>query len=289
MMFPLVRELAWEGIPVSLSYRVLVFSRQGYYACRVDPVRERDWSNAHVINEIREIRKKDSTFGYRLITDELKNAHVVMGENRVQRLCRENMLYSSMIRPKRGSGKTPGPAVHDDSLKRNFTASRVNEKWLLDITEHGTNSGKLYMCAIMDCSSRRIVGYSIDVRMKSSFAVNALRHAVNAREPVNTIVHSDWGSQFRSKDFTNELTKHGLRGSMGRVGAAGDNAAMESFFSLLQKNVLNRQRWETREDLRLEIVYWIEATYHRRRRKTAPGSLMPIEFERFQELAATAA
>lgn len=289
MMFPLVRDLALEGIPVSLSCRVLGFSRQGYYAWRVDPVCERDWSDAHVINEIRSIREKDSTFGYRLITDELKNVHVVMGENRVHRLCRENLLYSSMIRPQRGSGKTPGPAVHDDLLKRNFTASRVNEKWLLDITEHSTNSGKLYLCAIMDCSSRRIVGYSIDARMKSSLAVNALRHAVNAREPVNTIVHSDRGSQFRSKDFTSELTKHGLRGSMGRVGAAGDNAAMESFFSLLQKNVLNRQRWETREDLRLEIVYWIEATYHRRRRKAALGKLTPIEFERIQELAATAA
>ena len=241
MMFPLVRELACEGIPVSLSCRVLGFSRQGYYAWRVDPVCERDWSDAHVINEIRSIRKKDSTFGYRLITDELKDAHVVMGENRVHRLCRENMLYSGTIGPRRGSGKTPGPAVHDDLLQRNFTASRVNEKWLLDITEHATNSGKLYLCAIMDCSSRRIVGYSIDARMKSSLAVNALRHAVNAREPVNTIVHSDRGSQFRSKDFTSELTKNGLRGSMGRVGAAGDNAAMESFFSLLQKNVLNRQ------------------------------------------------
>jgi transposase InsO family protein len=99
---------------------------------------DRDWSDAHVINEIRSIRKKDSTFGYRLITDELKEAHVVMGENRVHRLCRENMLYSSIIRPKRSSGKTPGPAVHDDLLKRDFTAKRVNEKWLLDITEHAT-------------------------------------------------------------------------------------------------------------------------------------------------------
>ena len=90
MMFPLVRELACEGIPVSLSCRVLGFSRQGYYAWRADPVCDRDWSDAHVINEIRSIQKKDSTFGYRLITDELKDAHVVMGENRVHRLCREN-------------------------------------------------------------------------------------------------------------------------------------------------------------------------------------------------------
>ena len=138
MMFPLVRELACEGIPVSLSCRVLGFSRQGYCPWRVDPVCDRDWSDAQVINEIRSIRKKDSTFGYRLITDELKDVHVVMGENRVHRLCRENMLYSGTIGSRRGSGKTPGPAVHDDLLQRNFTASRVNEKWLLDITEHAT-------------------------------------------------------------------------------------------------------------------------------------------------------
>lgn len=131
----------------------------------------------------------------------------------------------------------------------------------------------------MDCLSRRIVEHSIDSRMKSSHAVNALRHPVNACEPVNTIVHSDRGSQFRSKDFTSKLTKTGLRGCMGRVGAAGDNAAMESFRALLQKKVLNRQRWETREDLRMEIVYWIQVTYHRRRRKAALGKLAPIEFE----------
>ena len=86
-------------------------------------------------------------------------------------------------------------------------------------------------------------------------------------------------SQFRSNAFVRELTRAGLVGSMGRVGAAGDNAAMESFFSLLQKNVLNRRRWETREDLRLAIVTWIERTYHRRRRQDRLGRLTPIEFE----------
>ena len=91
--------------------------------------------------------------------------------------------------------------------------------------------------------------------MKSSLAVNALRHAVNPREPVNMIVHSDRGNQFRSKDFITELTENGLRGFMGRIGASSGNAAMESFFSLLQKNMLNREQWETHERLRLEIVY----------------------------------
>jgi len=86
-------------------------------------------------------------------------------------------------------------------------------------------------------------------------------------------------TQFRSKAFVRTLKNNGLIGSMGRVGAAGDNAAMESFFSLLQKNVLDRQRWATREELRLAIVTWIERTYHRRRRQRRLGRLTPIEFE----------
>ena len=115
--------------------------------------------------------------------------------------------------------------------------------------------------------------------MKASLAVNALNMAVQRRGPVKTIVHSDRGSQFRSKKYVKALKRAGLRGSMGRVGACADNAAMESFFSLLQKNVLDRKRWATREELRLAIVTWIERTYHRRRRQAALGRLTPIEFE----------
>ena len=102
------------------------------------------------------------------------------------------------------------------------------------------------------------------------------------------MVHSDRGSQFRSHAFVQALSRHGLHGSMGRVGACADNAAMESFFALLQKNVLNRRRWQTRQELRLAIITWIETTYHRRRRQPALGRLTPIEFEILQQ-AATAA
>jgi putative transposase len=93
------------------------------------------------------------------------------------------------------------------------------------------------------------------------------------------VVHSDRGSQFRSHAFARALRAAGLQGSMGRVGACADNAAMESFFSLLQKNVLNRRRWTTHDQLRLAIVTWIERTYHCRRRQDALGRLTPIEFE----------
>ena len=126
----------------------------------------------------------------------------------------------------------------------------------------------------------KIVGYSIDSRMKSSLAVRALENAVQMRGDVaGCVVHSDRGSQFRSRKFLRALARHRLVGSMGRVGAAGDNAAMESFFSLLQKNVLNRRPWATRDELRIAIVTWIERTYHRRRRQASLGRLTPIEFE----------
>ncbi|KAA1004033.1 IS3 family transposase, partial [Pseudonocardia sp. EV170527-09] len=174
----------------------------------------------------------------------------------------------------------PGPPVHDDLVRREFTATRPNQLWLTDITEHPTGEGKLYLCAVKDACSKRIVGYSIDARMTSALAVNALRNAVNQRGALApTVVHSDRGSQFRSHAYQRELRSSRLRGSMGRVGTCADNAAMESFFSLLQKNVLNRRRWNTRTELRLAIVSWIETTYHRRRRQQALGRLTPVEFE----------
>ncbi|CAJ1511218.1 DDE-type integrase/transposase/recombinase [[Mycobacterium] burgundiense] len=145
-------------------------------------------------------------------------------------------------------------------------------------TPHGRRQA-LPVC-IKDVFSNRIVGYSIDSRMKSRLAVQALSSAVARRgEVAGCVVHSDRGSQFRSRKFVRVLGYHGMVGSMGRVGAADDNAAMESFFSLLQKNVLDRRRWDTREQLRIAIVTWIERTYHRRRRQVGLGRLTPIEFE----------
>ncbi len=144
------------------------------------------------------------------------------------------------------------------------------------------------MCAVKDARSNRIVGYSIAEKMTSRLAVDALNHAVALRRPADTVVHSDRGSQFRSQAFVQELRRHGLHGSMGRVGACADNAAMESLFSLLQKNVLNRRRWTTRLELRLAIVTWIEKTYHRRRRQDALGRLTPIEYETLLQTATAA-
>uniref|UniRef100_UPI003D7CFB2B IS3 family transposase n=1 Tax=Granulicoccus sp. GXG6511 TaxID=3381351 RepID=UPI003D7CFB2B len=182
-----------------------------------------------------------------------------------------------------------GPPVHDDlcaitddqgRVWHEFTADTANQLWVGDITEHRTREGKLYVCAFKDVFSNRIVGYSIDSRMKSKIAVAALNNAVARRgDTAGCVVHTDRGSQFRSRKFVRALGRHDMVGSMGRVGAAGDNAAMESFFSLLQNNVLDRRSWATRDDLRIAIVTWIERTYHRRRRQDALGRLTPIEYE----------
>lgn len=157
--------------------------------------------------------------------------------------------------------------------------------WLVDITEHPTAEGKLYLCAVKDAFSGRIVGYSMDSRMKASLAVAGLRAAITFRMPFGTVVHSDRGSQFRATKFLRLLKGAGLVGSMGRTGSCADNAAMESFFALLQRNVLDRQRWASREELRLAIITWIERTYHRRRRQRGLGKLTPIEFEAVYEVA----
>lgn len=180
---------------------------------------------------------------------------------------------------KQGLNRKAGPPVHDDLLLRDFTATQMNQLWLTDITEHWTDEGKLHLCAIKDVHSNRIVGYSIDSTMTAGLAVAALRNAVALRDPAGTRLHSDRGSHFRSGKFVEQLKEFGMTGSMGRVGACAYNAAMESFFSLLQKNVLKRQRWHSRQELQLTIVTWIERSHHRRRQQRRLGRLTPIEFE----------
>lgn len=185
-----------------------------------------------------------------------------------------------MFGKKRGTCEKAGPPVHDDLVRRDFTAACANRLGLADITEHATGEGKLYLCAVKDAFGNRIVGCSIGARTKSRPAVAALGHAVARRGDVDgRILHSGRGSQFRSRKFVRGLDRHRMAGAVGRAGAAGDNEAMESFFSLPQKNVLDRRVWATREELRIAIVTWIERTYHRRRRQVSLGRLTPIGCE----------
>lgn len=300
MMYPLVRELAEDGIPVTVTCRVLKLARQPYYRWLKDPVTVWELVQAYRLDALVDAHRDDPEFGYRFLADEAREAGEAMAQRTAWRLCSDLGLFSAFGKPKRGKGKgKPGPPVHDDLCavvdehgvtRHEFTASAPNELWLADITEHRTAEGKLYLCAVKDVYSNRIIGYSIDSRMKSRIAVNALNNAVARRGDVaGCVLHTDRGSQFRSRKLASALNRHHMVGSMGRVGAAGDNAKMESFFSLLQKNVLDRRSWQTREELQIAIVTWIERTYHRRRCQAALGRLTPVEFEAIMTTPATQA
>jgi transposase InsO family protein len=285
-----VSELALTWIPVTVTCRVLKLSRQPYYRWLANPVTPSEVVQAYRANALFDAHRDDAEFGHRLLADEARDVGESMADRTAWRICRDNGWWSAFGKKRGATGKKAGPpglvddlcAVVDETgrTRHEFTADGPNRLWLTDITEHRTGEGKLYLCAVKDVFGNKIVGCSIDSRMKSSLAVRALENAAQMRGDVaGCVVHSDRGSQFRSRKFLRALARHRLVGSMGRVGAAGDNAAMESFFSLLQKNVLNRRSWTTREQLRIAIVIWIERTYHRRRRKASLGRLTPVEFE----------
>jgi putative transposase len=284
-----VKELAGDRIPVAVTCRVLKLARQPYYRWLAGPITKAEVVEAYRANALFDAHKDDPEFGHRLLADEAREAGHAMADRTAWRITSDNGWWSAFGKKRGRNGKKPGTAVHDDlctvtdekgRTRHVFTADRPNQLWLTDISEHKTAEGKIYLCAVKDVFSNRIVGYSIDSRMKSRLAVDAIENAVRMRgEVAGCVVHSDRGSQFRSRKFLRTLTRHRLVGSMGRVASCGDNAAMESFFSLLQKNVLNRRSWTTRQELRIAIVTWIERTYHRRRRQPRLGRLTPIEFE----------
>jgi transposase InsO family protein len=232
-------------------------------------------------NAIFDAHRDDPEFGYRFLADEVRAAGWDVSDRVVWRICRDMGWWSVFGKPKPRKASKPGTPAHDDLVRRQFTADAPNEIWVADLTEHRTAEGKLYLCAIKDLFSNRIVGWAMDERMKARLVIAAIEMAVARRDGdvAGCILHSDRGSQFRARKVHRALARHGLVGSMGQVGSAGDNAAMESFFALLQRNVLDRRRWATREELRIAIVTWIERTYHRRRRQTALGRLTPIEYE----------
>ena len=150
MIYPLVRELAEGGIPVTVTCRVLTMARQAYYRWLVDPVSEAQMLQAHRVNALVDAHGSDPEYGYRLLRDEAETNGWVMSRRTAWRLASALNLASVTVRRRRGSGKTPGPAVADDLVQRQFQAAGPNQLWLTDITEHPTGEGKLYLCAVKD-------------------------------------------------------------------------------------------------------------------------------------------
>lgn len=223
-------------VPVAVALRVLGLSRQGYYQWLKARLSQRDWDDVHLIDVLYDLQADDVTLGYRFLADELEIEHgITASENRVHRLCRIAGIHASHHRKRSKPGST-GPAPHDDLLAvvdkhgvipHEFVANGPNKVWLRDISEHPTREGKLYICAIKDVWSNKIVGYSIDTRMKSSLARAAMRNAIALRSPHGTICHSDRGGQFRAKRTQNlpfTASSSGYRGRLSPIGRADGTA-----------------------------------------------------------------
>jgi transposase InsO family protein len=291
MIFRLVQELAARGVGVAVACRVLRVSTSGYYDWRERPPSARARADQALTMQIREIHAYSrGTYGVPRVHAELRLGRSVRcSRKRVARLMRQARLCG-IYRRRRKRGQL-APPVHDDLVQRRFVADRPDRLWLTDITEHPTREGKVYLAAVLDVYARRIVGWSIADHLRSELVVDALEMACWRRRPApgQTVLHSDRGAQYTSWAFGRRLREAGLLGSMGRVGSAYDNAMMESFFSTLQRELLDRRRWQTRKELAQAIFEWIEAWYNPHRRHSLTGYLSPVEYERLYTLARDAA
>jgi transposase InsO family protein len=291
MRFRLVQELAAGGVRVAVACRVLCVSASGYYEWRERPPSVRAVADQALTVQIKEIHNSSrGTYGAPRIHAELRLGRGLRcGRKRVARLMRTaNLCGIYRRRWRRGGAAAP---VHEDLVQRRFVADAPDRLWLTDITEHPTREGKVYLAAVLDVYARRIVGWSIADHLRAELVVDALEMARWRRRPAagQTVLHSDRGSQYTSWAFGHRLREAGLLGSMGRVGSAYDNAMMESFFSTLQRELLDRKTWHTRKELASAIFEWIEAWYNPRRRHTALAYLSPVAYERLYRPAQSAA
>jgi putative transposase len=276
----LVRELADDGFSVSLVCRVLELPRSTYYDAVGRPPSKRQLADDELTKEILEIHEASrQNYGAPRVHAELRLGRGRrLGRKRIARLMRAAGIQGVCHRRKRG--RKAAPPTHDDLVKRRFNADEPNKLWVTDITEHPTKTGKVYCCCVLDVFSRRIVGWAIADHMRSELVVDALQMATWRRNPEpGAIVHADRGSQFTSWVFGHRLRQAGLLGSMGRVASSVDNGMMESFWSTMQRELLDRRRWQTREELASAIFEWIEAFYNPVRRHTSIGDVSPVEFE----------
>lgn len=268
-------------MPVAVACRVLKVSTSGYYEWLTRPPSARQVADEALTTTIRQVhRDSRGTYGAPRVLAELRlGMGVHVGRKRVARLMRLDGLAGVSHRRKRRGWK-PDTATHEDLVKRRFSADRPDRLWFCDITQHRARDGWVYCAAVIDAFSRRIVGWSISDRITAEIVVDALEMARWQRRPQpGTIVHADRGAQYTSWIFGHRLRQAGLLGSMGRVASSVDNALIESFWSTMQRELLDRAAWDSKTELASAMFEWIEAFYNPRRRHTALGNLSPAEFE----------
>lgn len=230
-----------------------------------------------------------SVYGYRKVTDDLRDLGEICSERRVYRLMRYEKLRSQTGYHRR-PGKRGGSIadIAPNHLQQQFTVEAPNRVWVTDITYIRTHEGWLFLAAVLDLFSRQVIGWSMGPRMDRELALNALLMAVWRRQPKETVmVHSDQGSQFSSYDWQAFLKAHNLQQSMSRRGNCYDNAVAESFFQLLKRERIRRKTYLTREDARQDVFDYIEMFYNPKRRHSNNDRLSPVNYEKqyFERLA----
>lgn len=280
----------YRGIwPVVVSCEALGVSPSGFYAWRKRPMSARAQTDVLILADIRtSFALSDRTYGARRVLGDVQDAGHPCGRQRVARLMRQEALWA---RPRRRArpvdeGIRPLHTLAPNVLDRQFTATAPNQKWVADFTYLWTSEGWLFLAAVLDLFSRRVVGWSMQPAMTAQLVTDALTMAVWRRGAVEALLHhSDRGSQYTSESFQRLLGELGVTCSMSRSGNVWDNSVMESFFSTLKTERTNRTHYRTRNAARADVFDYIERFYNPIRRHSTLGNVSPANFERAAAVA----
>ena len=272
-----------DQYPIREMCRLLQVSPSGYYAWRSRPDSARVRHDRELLARIREIyTESDGTYGSRRVRKELQMSGIACGRRKVAKLMRTAALSGCPTKRYRGrAGGLPGGRTATNGLARDFHAPAPDTRWVSDVTYIWTVQGWLYLAVVMDLYSRRIVGWSMSRRINRHLVLAALQMALAYRCPASGLIHHfDQGAQYLSDDYQRLLNSHGIRASMSERGNCYDNAAVESFFSLLKRERVYRRHYRTREEARADVFDYIERFYNRQRRHSYLGDLSPVEYEK---------
>jgi putative transposase len=275
--------------PVEWLCKALDVSRSGFHAWLERAPAKRTLENEALLGVIRQsFLGSDRTYGARRVWRDVLAEGMDCGLHRIERLMRANALKA---RPRRrylppDTGDRIASAIAANVLDRQFHAPAPNAKWIADFTYVWTAEGWLYVAAVIDLFSRRVVGWSMSASMTAQLVIDALFMAIWRRgKPDALLHHSDRGSQYTSEQFQLLLDGNGVSCSMSRSGNVWDNAAMESFFSSLKTERTNRKAYRSRAEAKADVFDYIERFYNPRRRHSTIGYISPLEFERRAGLA----
>jgi putative transposase len=270
----------------SLLCRVLGVSRSGFHAWERRPPSDRALADAWLAERIADIHAGSrQTYGARRVHAALRHRGILVGRKRVERLMRLRGL-SGLVpkRYRRTTIRVPGVRVADDLVDRAFKPAAPNQLWCADIKYVRSWQGWLYLGAVMDCYSRMIVGWSMRPDLEAELVVDALEMAIARRQPEPGLVHhSDQGSQYVSLRFGERCREIGIHQSMGSKGDCFDNAVAESFFATLEKDLIRRRSFATRQEARTAVFDYIETFYNPIRLHSTLGYVSPVEYEKMMK------